>query len=40
MLSLEGALGRWLPPMRNTDPAITVRQLLNHRSGLADGNRR
>ena len=35
-LSLDDPLGRWLPPMTHVDPAITVRQLLNHTSGVFD----
>ncbi|MGE0555263.1 MAG: serine hydrolase domain-containing protein [Gemmatimonadales bacterium] len=34
-LSLADTLGRWLPPLANVDPAITIRQLLNHTSGLS-----
>ena len=33
-LSLEDPLSRWLPPYPHVDGAITVRQLLNHTSGL------
>ncbi|MEZ4588742.1 MAG: serine hydrolase domain-containing protein [Gemmatimonadales bacterium] len=35
-LSLDDTIGRWLPPHANVDPAITVRQLLNHTSGVAN----
>jgi D-alanyl-D-alanine carboxypeptidase len=35
-LSLDDAVGRWLPPIPHVDPAITVRQLLNHTSGVYD----
>ena len=35
-LSLDDSIGRWLPPIRHVDPAITVRQLLNHTSGVFD----
>jgi D-alanyl-D-alanine carboxypeptidase len=35
-LSLDDPLGRWLPPIPHVDPAITVRQLLNHTSGVYD----
>lgn len=35
-LSLDDPVGRWLPPIPHVDPAITVRQLLNHTSGLFD----
>ena len=34
-LGLDDALGNWLPNFRNIDPDITVRQLLNHGSGLS-----
>lgn len=35
-LSLDDAVGRWLPRIPHVDPAITVRQLLNHSSGVFD----
>jgi D-alanyl-D-alanine carboxypeptidase len=35
-LSLDDPLSRWLPPITHVDPAITVRQLLNHTSGVYD----
>ncbi|WP_396219238.1 serine hydrolase domain-containing protein [Gemmatimonas sp.] len=35
-LSLDDPVGRWLPPIAYVDPAITVRQLLNHTSGVYD----
>lgn len=35
-LSLDDPLSRWLPPIAQVDPAITVRQLLNHTSGVFD----
>ena len=35
-LSLDDPLSRWLPPIPHVDPAITVRQLLNHSSGVYD----
>jgi D-alanyl-D-alanine carboxypeptidase len=35
-LSLNDPVGRWLPPIAHVDPAITVRQLLNHTSGVFD----
>lgn len=35
-LSLEDTIGRWLPEYRNIDHGITIRQLLNHTSGLSD----
>jgi D-alanyl-D-alanine carboxypeptidase len=34
-LSLDDPLGKWLAPSINVDPKITIRQLLNHGSGLA-----
>ena len=36
LLSLDDPLSRWLPPIAQVDPAITVRQLLNHTSGVFD----
>ncbi len=36
LLSLDDPLSRWLPPIAQVDPAITVRQLLNHTSGVYD----
>jgi len=33
---LDDPLGRWLPPHWHVDAGITVRQLLNHTSGLAN----
>jgi D-alanyl-D-alanine carboxypeptidase len=33
-LSLEDPVSRWLPSRDNVDPAITIRQLLNHTNGL------
>jgi D-alanyl-D-alanine carboxypeptidase len=35
-LSLNDSVGRWLPPIAHVDRAITVRQLLNHSSGVFD----
>jgi D-alanyl-D-alanine carboxypeptidase len=35
-LSLDDPVSRWLPPIPHVDPAITVRQLLNHTSGVFD----
>ncbi len=35
-LSLEGSLRTWLPTYANIDPSITIRQLLNHVSGVED----
>jgi len=35
-LSLDDPLSRWLPPIAHVDPAITVRQVLNHTSGVFD----
>jgi len=35
-LSLDDPLSRWLPPITHVDPAITVRQVLNHTSGVFD----
>lgn len=36
VLTLEDPLSRWLPEMANIDSSITLRQLLNHTSGLAN----
>jgi D-alanyl-D-alanine carboxypeptidase len=33
-LSLEDPIGKWLPSYRHVNPAITIRQMLNHTSGL------
>lgn len=35
-LDLDDSIGTWLPPIPNVNGQITVRQLLNHTSGLAD----
>ncbi len=35
-LSLDDPVSRWLPPIPHVDSAITVRQLLNHTSGVFD----
>lgn len=37
-VDLEDTLGEWLPPYKHIDPSITVRQLLNHTSGVFDMN--
>jgi D-alanyl-D-alanine carboxypeptidase len=37
-LSLDDTLGQWLAPMPNIAPHITIRQLLNHTSGVFDIN--
>lgn len=34
VLSLEDSLGRWLPDYANVDNTVTIRQLLNHTSGI------
>ena len=36
ILSLDDTIGKWLPPMKNVDMQITIRQMLNHTSGIAD----
>jgi D-alanyl-D-alanine carboxypeptidase len=36
VLRLDDPVGRWLDPLPNVDPAITVRQLLNHTAGVAN----
>ncbi|NIS83083.1 MAG: serine hydrolase [Anaerolineales bacterium] len=33
-LDLDDPLSKWLPPLRNVDSDITIRQLLNHTSGI------
>ena len=35
-LALEDSVDRWLPSYRNIDGSITIRQLLNHTSGIFD----
>jgi len=35
-VSLDESIGRWFAGVPNVDPTVTVRQLLNHTSGLAD----
>jgi D-alanyl-D-alanine carboxypeptidase len=35
-LSLDDPLSRWLPARSGIDPAITIRQLLNHTSGVSN----
>lgn len=36
IISLNDPLSRWLPTYPNVNPAITIRQLLNHSSGVSD----
>ncbi|MFZ9870366.1 MAG: serine hydrolase domain-containing protein [Candidatus Kapaibacteriota bacterium] len=36
VLSIDDAIGTYLPPLAHVDPEITIRQLLNHTSGLGD----
>jgi D-alanyl-D-alanine carboxypeptidase len=36
VLRLDDPLERWIGPIANVDPAITLRQLLNHTAGLAN----
>jgi D-alanyl-D-alanine carboxypeptidase len=36
LLHIDDSLHTWLPPRDHIDTAITIRQLLNHTSGLAD----
>lgn len=38
VINLEDSLHKWLPVFNNIDSNITIRQLLNHTSGLADVN--
>ena len=35
-IGIDDSLRAWLPPVANVDPNTTVRQLLNHTSGIAD----
>jgi D-alanyl-D-alanine carboxypeptidase len=36
LLRLDDPIDRWLSPREHVDPAITIRQLLNHTNGLAN----
>ncbi len=36
LLSVSDPIGKYLPTMKNIDPSITIKQLLQHQSGLAD----
>ena len=36
ILSLNDSLNKWLPAYKNINPKITIRQLLNHSSGISD----
>lgn len=36
LLSVDDSLHAWFPPYPHVDPDITIRQLLNHTSGLSD----
>jgi len=36
VLTVDDSLQQWLPPLPNIDGGITIRQLLNHTSGLYD----
>jgi len=36
LIDLDDPISQWIPANPNIDPSITVRQLLGHRSGLAD----
>lgn len=38
LINLDDSLHNWLPSFTNVDSNITIRQLLNHTSGLADVN--
>jgi CubicO group peptidase (beta-lactamase class C family) len=35
-LDLDASIGNWLPTYPNINPLITIRQLLNHTSGISD----
>ena len=36
VISLNDSLNKWLPTFSNIDPNITIKQLLNHTSGISD----
>jgi D-alanyl-D-alanine carboxypeptidase len=36
IISLNDPLSKWIPSYTNVNPAITIRQLLNHTSGVSD----
>jgi len=36
IIKIDDSLYKWLPPIANVDSNITIRQLLNHTSGIAD----
>jgi CubicO group peptidase (beta-lactamase class C family) len=36
VLTLDDHLYQWLPPFKNVDSTVTIRQLLNHQSGIFD----
>ncbi|MCB9045157.1 MAG: serine hydrolase [Chitinophagales bacterium] len=36
IISLDDSLSKWLPTYTNVNPNITIRQLLNHTSGVSD----
>lgn len=36
ILSIDDSIGKWLPPIKYVNPNITIRQILNHTSGIAD----
>ncbi|AXT20415.1 class A beta-lactamase-related serine hydrolase [Flavobacteriaceae bacterium AU392] len=38
-LSLNDSIAQWLPVMKNIDPKITIKQLLNHTNGLSNYTR-
>ena len=38
LLALDDSLHEWLPSFKNIDSTITIRQILNHTSGIADIN--
>lgn len=35
-LTLDDSVGKWLPPYPNIDSTVTIRELLNHSSGIFD----
>jgi len=36
LINLDDPLSKWIPNYTNVNPAITIRQLLNHTSGISD----
>ncbi len=36
LVALDDTIGQWIAPNPNIDPSVTIRQCLNHTSGIAD----